>query len=544
MSSVLEPAGGFPQPICGTTEAIGQKAKASSSIEYQNPVLAGFFPDPSIVRVGEDYYLINSTFQYFPAIIISHSRDLVHWRQLGHVFTRSDDLDLNGYFDGCGVWAPDISFHNGEFFIFYCLVQLKMDRSVNVRGNYMVKSKSIHGPWSAPVQLTDGGNDPSHFVDDDGTHYMLYAAGIPKGTATKIVRLSDDCTRVEGEAQWIDYGIQVKAPEGPHLFKKDGWYYHTMAAGSGVYEGHHQLIARSRHVFGPYEPGPHNPFIAQFDEASAFYHHGHAKLVQTQHGDWWAVYLVRRHFNGCSPLGRETGLDPVDWMDDGWPLLNGGRGPTESNTAPALTPDPLPAPPREDFGGENLDIHWQFVRNPDPAMFSLTERPGFLRISTSSVAVDAPAPIGLLVQRETSHRFTAETTLEFAPVANEEAGLLSYYDTKCHITLGVSGTEKARFITLTECRAGVKSLLARHPVGLIGSIQLRMTVDGLKRAFFFREEGLQLWREAGHIADAGFLSDEKTPEWGFTGTMTGIFAVNHGSGNSLPACFDGFRVAS
>jgi len=503
-------------------------------MRYQNPIIPGFFPDPSIVRVGGDYFLVNSTFQYFPAIIISHSRDLVNWTQIGHVFEDDRELDLSGFFDGCGIWAPDISYHNGEFYIFYCLVQLKMDRSVNVRGNYMVKSKSIHGPWSTPVQLTDGGNDPSHFVDDDGAHYLLYAAGIPKGTATKIVRLSDDCTRVEGEAGWIDYGIQVKAPEGPHLIKKDGWYYHTMAAGSGVYEGHHQLVARSRNVFGPYEASPHNPFIAQFEKESPFYHHGHAKLVQTPAGDWWAVYLVRRHFGGFSPLGRETGLDRVDWLDDGWPVLNGGRGPSGSDGGGQT------AVHRDDFDTETLDIRWQFVRNPDRSQFSLTERPGWLRISTAAKDVDSPAPQTMLVQRETSHRFTATTRLDAAPAAGGEAGLIAYYDTKCFIKCGMV-LGPARSIRIEESRAGARSTLAEIPLAGDGMVDLRMTVDGLLRKFFFRQ-GHGEWIPAGTVEDASFLSDEGTPEWGFTGTMTGIYAVNRGSEAVVPVGFDFFET--
>jgi xylan 1,4-beta-xylosidase len=504
--------------------------------EHRNPVLPGFFPDPSIVRVGEDYYLINSTFQYFPAIVISQSRDLVNWKQIGHVFTKNEELDLREYFDGCGIWAPDISWHDGEFFIFYCLVQLKMDRSVNVRGNYMVKSKSIHGPWSEPVQLTDHGNDPSHFVDDDGTHYMLYAAGIPKGTATKIVRLNDECTEVIGEAQWIDYGIQVKAPEGPHLFKKDGWYYHTMAAGSGVYEGHHQLIARSRHIFGPYEPGPHNPFIAQFDESSMFYHHGHAKLVQTWDGDWWAAYLVRRHFGGFSPLGRETGIDRVDWLDDGWPVLNQGTGPSEGSGGA----EPQALTFRDDFDAAHLDLRWNFVRNPEPSHFSLSECPGWLRISTAAADVDAPAPQSILVQRETGHHFTATTRMEFQSQKGGEAGLLAYYGTKCFIKFGLAG---GGLLRLEECRGGERTILAELDDIADGPLDLRMEVEGLRRSFSFRQDG-GAWKLAGLVEDASFLSDEGTPDWGFTGTMTGMFAAHHGSGLRVPAYFDFFSLGN
>lgn len=500
---------------------------------YQNPVIPGFFPDPSVVRVGGDYYLVNSTFQYFPAIVISHSRDLVNWRQIGHVFTDSGALDLTGFYDGCGIWAPDISWHDGEFFIFYCLVQLKMDRSVNVRGNYVVKSKSIHGPWSPPVRLTDHGNDPSHFVDDDGAHYLLYAAGIPRGSATRIVRLNDDCTRVIGEARWIDYGIEVKAPEGPHLIKKDGWYYHTMAAGSGVYDGHHQLIARSRNIFGPYEPGPHNPFIAQHNGKSAFYHHGHAKLVSTVLGNWWSLYLIRRRIGGFSPLGRETALDKVDWLDDGWPVINRAMGPSE----PRGRPRPQESV-RDDFEDAQLSTDWQFVRNPDQSHFDLSERRGWLRVLSRSHDVDSPAPLSVIVRRETSHHFSAITRMEFHPETSEEAGIIAYYASDGFIKFGLRA---GGIIRLEQCRAGNRHIIAETTAVTDGVIELRMEVDGLHRAFSLRPPGGD-WIEAGTIPNASHLSDEGTSGWGFTGTMTGVFAVHHGSCRFLPAWFDFFTL--
>jgi len=186
---------------------------------YTNPVISGFFPDPSVVRAGDDYYCVNSTFEYFPAIVISHSKDLVNWQQVGHVFSKSEDLDLSYFFDGMGIWAPDISYFNGDFYIFYCLVQLSKDRSTNVRGNYMVKSKSIYGPWSKPVQITDFGSDPSHFVDDDGEHYMLFAAGIPTGNGTKIVKLNRECTKMVEEPHWMETEGKKAAPEGPHMLE-------------------------------------------------------------------------------------------------------------------------------------------------------------------------------------------------------------------------------------------------------------------------------------------------------------------------------------
>jgi xylan 1,4-beta-xylosidase len=514
---------------------------------YQNPVIAGFFPDPSIVRVGDDFYLVSSTFQYFPAIIISHSRDLVNWRQIGHVFTRSEDLDLRGFDDGCGMWAPDISYHDGEFYVFYCLVQLTQDRSVNVRGNYMVKARDILGPWSKPVQLTTEGNDPSHFVDDDGSHYMLYAAGIPRGRGTKIVKLSDDCSRVVEGPFWMEFDPEKRAPEGPHLIKKDGYYYYTLAAGDGIYRGHHQLMARSRYLLGPYEPSPHGPFIVERHPEAAHYHHGHAKLVQTQQGEWWAVYLFRRRIGGASPLGRETGLDRVDWREDGWPVLNFGQGPSvEKTAAPAgLCADSVcvakngPGGGRDDFDRKQLGVEWQFVRNPDQKGFSLDARPGFLRLLGSAAGLESFAARNIVVQRERSHRYTATTWVDFNPVGEAEAGLVCYYDTKDFITLALTG-DCGRCVRLSECRRGEKCVVAECSLVDAHGIYLRVQVEGQRRSFYCSYEG-QRWLAVGAVDDSSFLSDEGTPSWGFTGTMVGVFAVRGPEGQAVQADFDWFE---
>lgn len=522
------------------TFTVAHAAPAKKASTYQNPVIPGFFPDPSMVRVGSDYYLVNSTFQYFPGIIISHSTDLVHWRQIGHVFSEPSSLDLTGFDDGCGIWAPDISYHDGEFFIFHCLVQLKKDRSVNVRGNYVTRAKSILGPWSKPVQLTEEGNDPSHFVDDDGTHYMLYAGGIPKGSATKISKLNPECTRVVDGPHWIDYGGEKRAPEGPHLFKKDGWYYHTMAASGGIYNGHHQLIARSKNVLGPYEASPHNPFIAQLDSKAAIQHQGHAKLVQTQNNEWWALYLCQRRLKGFSTLGRETGLDRVDWQADGWPVINGGKGPSLTRSIPNLPPAPQTNPRSDDFSATTLGVQWQWVRNPDPTAHSLTERPGFLRLHGSMLPIDDAHSRHILVQREVSHRYTASTRLEFTPRPGDQAGLICYYDSSCHVKFSLSQAETP-VLLLEECRKGVSQVIKQTPLAKTpGHLRLKVEVDGLQRKFSYSLND-STWLPAGEIPSASFLSDEGTSKWGFTGTMVGIFATRPPGSESFAADFDDFQ---
>lgn len=510
------------------------------SSQYQNPVLPGAYPDPSVVRVGEDYYLVNSTFQYFPAIVISHSRDLVHWRQIGHVFTDPGKLNLEPFSDGCGIWAPDISCHQGEFWIYYCLVQLSKDRSVNVRGNHVVKSRHILGPYSDPVQLTSEGNDPSHFVDDDSSRYLLYAGGILRGRGTKIVRLSDDGMRVVGEPRWLEWGEERAKPEGPHLFKRNGFYYHTMACQSGYHVGHHQVIARSRHLFGPYEPSPYNPFIAQHDRVLFNGHQGHAKLVQTQRGEWWAMYLSKRYLQGVAPLGRETGIDRVTWTPDGWPLLNNGNGPSDGGLVPDLPVSEHRVQAGDDFDCRELMPQWVSLRTRDAQNCNTTERPGFLRLRTSDADLDMPIVRGMLLQREPGHHYTATAHLQFAAQEGEQAGLVCYYDTQSFIKFARTGSPCGTLV-VEECCAGVRNRIARATIRDATKLYLRCAVKRLSRTFSYSVDGEE-FLPLTTIEDASFLSDEGTPGWGFMGTMVGLFAVHCGSNRSLTADFDSFQI--
>lgn len=516
---------------------------------YRNPVLPGFFPDPSVVRVGADYYLVNSTFQYFPAIVISHSRDLVHWRQIGHVFTNPEELDLSGFLDGCGIWAPDISYHHGEFYVFYCLVQLTKDRSVNHRGNYMVKARSIHGPWSAPVKLTDHGNDPSHFVDDDGNHYLLFAGGVPRGDATLIARLQDDCTALAEPPRWLAYGPQRRAPEGPHLFKRGDWYYHTMASHGGYAASHHQIVARSRDIYGPYEVSPYNPMIVQNASDGILQGPGHAKLVQDGRGDWWAMYLCTRKPGGVATLGRETALSRVVWTADGWPVLQGGAEPKVVGVMPKVDgPEAIPAEVqsfRDDFDGDALKNDWQAVRELPETFASMATRPGWLAISTARPA-RALEPRNLLLVRERWHHYTATTHMSFHPQPGQEAGMACYYDSATHLTLGVTASkdEPGKWqAVLKRCMGGVESVIASTRLQPDQPIKIRVIVRGLQREFAVREPGAD-WTTVGTVADCAFLSDEGTPGWGFTGTMVGPYALADELGASSAACFDWFEMTS
>ncbi len=522
--------------------------------EFVNPVIQGFFPDPSVVKVGEDYYCVNSTFEYFPGIIISHSKDLVNWKQIGHVFTKSEEFDLTKYWDGMGVWAPDISYYNGDFYVFYCMVQLKKDRSYNVRGNYMVKSKSIFGPWSKPVQITDHGNDPSHFVDTNGDHYMLYAAGIPQGNGTKIVKLNKEATEITDGPYWLETEGKKAAPEGPHLLKKDGFYYLTMAASGGLFDGHHMLVARSQYVLGPYTNSPYNPLLTQKNLEAINFHQGHGKIFQTQNDEWFTMVLSQRRLpakstekrfsKGVSQLGRETSLIRLKWTYDGWPVDVPSRQALDIDFKPNLREYKVSNTYSDQFDSDSLALPWQFRRNPLYSHFNFKEKKGYLRLYTSDYDIDTLLGRNLILQRERWLKYTATTKVSFAPKSKEQAGITCYYDTKTFARLGIQKGKKGNLsLVMEEMKYGRSSITSIVDILPRKKIYLRIDVDKQNRKFGFSYDNKK-WNFVGEIDDPAYLSDQGTPNWGFMGMMVGIYAFNRGTGEKISADFDWFNLSN
>jgi xylan 1,4-beta-xylosidase len=500
---------------------------------YANPILPGFHPDPSILRVGEDFYLVNSTFQYFPGVCISHSRDLVHWRCIGHALTDPEALDLSGFGNSQGVWAPDISYHDGWFYIFYPLVLRDTDNRVHV-WNCSVRSRSPEGPYGPPAVLNREGIDPSHFVDIDGRHYMVFNPGV------KILPLDDDCTKAVGEPIELWRGTDRKYPEGPHVFHRDGYYYLLLAEG-GTGWNHAMTCARSRALGGPYEPSPYNPLITQTDRAHPIQKTGHGKLVDTPRGEWWAVYLCGRPNEGdfCT-LGRETCLDPVEWTEDGWFTINEGRGPSVARRVPDLPSWPVPPQSGDEFEGFSLGARWQFVRRPAYHHLSFDARPGWLRMRAGVRELTDTCPETLILQREISHRYTVETRMSMPCVEGVRAGLTSYYDTTCFVSLALMREGSWRAVG-TVCRNGEIEQIGCVEVDEADELYLKQGVDGQRRELLVSSDALS-WHGCGCIDDARFLSDEGTREQCFTGTMVGLFCTTDTPAPERFADFDYFRV--
>ncbi len=495
---------------------------------YNNPVKRGFFPDPSVVRVGEDYYMVNSSFQYFPAIPISHSRDLVHWETIAHAITDSDFLDLSETLDSRGIWAPDISYFNNKFYIFATLRHNYSDASVHpMRTQLVMTADRPEGPYSRPVALPVDNIDPSHFIDD-GRHYMIIAPGIT------VVPLNDDCTEVTGSPVQVWGGTGERCPEGPHILKHNGWYYAILAEGGTGY-GHGINIGRSRSLFGEYEPCPYNPVMRQTDPEALIQRSGHGKLVETQNGEWYCLYLCgRRNGGNYTTIGRETALDPVTWTEDGWFLINEGRGPSEKQVFPNLPITAFEENNYEDLS-KPLSLNWEWVRNPEKNMFRTA--PNGLVFKTTPGRLGDISAKNTLVRRECELKYTAVTKLAFDPDdERQRAGLVCYYSTVSYACL----YKTVNKLTVAIARNKGEETIKEIPVEG-GEIYLKVEVDGLTRKWYYSFDNVNFTlvctlENCVYLCDEGVPDDPKR----HTGTLVGIFA-NHGDcGKSAEARFEFF----
>ncbi len=489
---------------------------------YHNPIRTGMFPDPSIVRVGEDYYMVNSSFIFFPCIPISHSKDLIHWEIIGHAITNPKWAGLDELEGGRGYWAPDISYDNGTFYI--TATYRLNDTGTVYRKQIVVSSEKPEGPYSEPAMIDEDGIDPSIF-HEDGRHYMLLNRG------ARIFELSSDCKKQISEASLLYYGHQKRAPEGPHLLKKDGYYYLFLAEG-GTGPGHRISVARSRELMGNYEPCPYNPIMRQMDEKAAIQRCGHGKPVCTQKGEWYMVYLCGRMIgDGYSMLGRETALDPITWTADGWPIVNQLKGPSALQKKPNL---PEWIPEKETYEEKK----WVSPRPPEQEGIRFMD--GGFRIKGSSHYPDSVACRNILVQRQTAFCFEAEAKLILPElIKGQEAGLTCYYDENTWVNLLI-GYEDGYFVQVKE-HIGTDTT-AHEKISLEAvegtEVILRVKTDYLRRDFSVGMKGIETdvksLENVYYLCDEGIRMGKR-----FTGAMVGMYA--YAGEKELYADFKDFR---
>lgn len=507
--------------------------------QYLNPVLAGFYPDPSIARRGEDFYLVHSTFAWFPGIPIFHSRDLVNWRQIGNAIDREGMLDFSGLRLSRGVFAPTIEHHDGRFFI--------ANTCVDCGGNFVLVANDPSGPWSDPIWTPDvGGIDPSLFFDDDGRAYILNNDA-PPGAArydghraiwirevepgsfrslAPATALVDGGVRPEEKPIWI---------EGPHLYKRDGWYYLSAAEG-GTAVDHSQVVLRSRNILGPYAAFEGNPILTQRDldpdRADPVTSVGHADLMKLGDDDWWAVFLGVRPYEGdYYNTGRETFLLPVEWRD-GWPrILPPGVAMPRIVARPKLARGTPPATPttgdlayEDTFDAPSLGPEWLAPRGPADEWRTMGD--GALVLTAQSDGLGDGGRPAFLGRRQ-QHLF-AETSTELSlPLApGREAGLAAFQNDAFYYALGVGSDDDGAPVIRLRRRAGEDehprgALIASAPLSAQGPVRLKIVARGAAYDFLYAERD-ERWKTLAAGLDGRILSTKTAG--GFVGAFFGLYA--------------------
>ncbi len=528
----------------------------TSATTIQNPILPGFNPDPSILRVEDDYYIATSTFEWFPGVQIHHSKDLIHWELVAHPLDRLSQLNMWGNPDSGGIWAPCLSYHEGTFYLVYTDVKRHHGACKDCH-NYLVTSDDILGNWSEPIYLNSSGFDPSMFHDSDGRQWIVNMIwdhrpnkNLFGGILLQEYAASEQ--RLVGTPFSIFEGTPLGCTEAPHLYKHENFYY-LMTAEGGTGRDHAITLARSKSITGPYKVHPQNPFVtSQGYPEAALKRAGHGSWVETPNGEWYVAHLCGRPipYRGRCILGRETAIQKMVWREDGWPeLASGGNRPELEVPAPAQSHHPTITmtniPSRDDFESETLNIHFQTLRIPlEEDTLSLTERPGYLRLKGRE-SLGSLFHQALIARRQQAFCYTASTYLEFEPKSFQQmAGLVCYYNTSKFIYLYVSYDRETGKHLNIMVRDGSEMesypIPSYIPIPPGEGIALRVAVNYDRLQFSYAQSG-QTWKQIESELDATILSDEVGGEHcNFTGAFVGLCCQDL-SGTRLPADFDYFE---
>lgn len=551
------------QPIAGINDAAFDwfhyegkdevfKTISKSNDGYLNPILAGFYPDPSICKAGDKFYLINSSFAYFPGLPIFESTDMVNWKQLGHVIDRKEQADFSGTGVSRGLYAPTIRYNKGTFYV--------ICTNVSGGGNFIVTAKKPQGPWSNPILIPEAnGIDPDIFFDEDGRVYISHNGPPPNNVSVHnghraIYMFEYDIAnkKMIGESKLIvnggtDMAIKPVWIEGPHVIKKDGFYYLICAQGGTGYN-HSEVVFRSKNVFGPYESYENNPILTQShldpNRKNQITTTGHADFVQLPNGDWWSVFLgCRPYGNDLYNTGRETFMMPVEWKN-GWPEIVGGNKPLPFvNKKPDLPFSKETVRPmtgnfvsRDDFNGDKLGFEWNFIRTPLEKWYELSN--GTLYIKPRKESIHTETNFSFIGRRQQHMQFEASTKLSYTLTnALQTAGLVAFQNEKQYLLLGkrlnVDGKIEV-FLeqTATKINNGNPIILAKNV--LKGeSKDLYLKIEGKSRFydFYYKTSEKGEWIPLAKDIDASLLSTKEAG--GFVGTYLAMYvSENHFSGQN------------
>lgn len=498
---------------------------------YQNPIIRGFNPDPSVCRVNDDFYLVTSSFEYFPGLPIYHSKDLVNWQQIGHCLTRDSQLPLQKAPASGGLYAPSLRYREGVFYV--------ICTNVSGGGNFYCTATDPAGPWSDPIWVDINSIDPDIFWDDDGRTYFVTQGD----EGIRITEIDIQTGKTVAPERLVWGGTGGRFPEAPHIYKKDGYYYLMLGEGGTEYM-HSVTIGRSKYLYGPYESCPLNPILTHANrrgQANRIQGVGHGDMVQAQDGSWWMVFLgfrVTHQWAYYHVLGRETFLAPVDWPSGGWPQVNGNGTVSLEMNVPTLPLRPFEAAPvRADFNEEKLSYDWQYLRNPVREHYSLTEKKGSLRITASPYTLNDADAVSVVCRKQTGHDFMAATELEFnSAFENEEAGMTLIQNNTHHYDLLLRKSGDKRLVQL-RVRVGSISFIAAEKAVNGNRVLLKMEGSPDQYSFYLADPLVREYIELGK-QDTRYLSTEVAG--GFTGVMIGLYASSNGKESSAKAYFDWF----
>lgn len=534
-------------------------------MKISNPVLTGFHADPSMIRVGDTYYIANSTFEWFPGVRLHESKDLVQWNILPSPLSRSSQLDMRGNPSSGGIWAPDLSYADNKFWLIYTDVKV-VNGAFKDCTNYLVTAEDIHGPWSEPVRINGVGFDASLFHDDDGRKYLVqqtwdFREYHHQFDGITLTEFDVDTMKLKPEtARTIWDGTSVKITEGPHLYKKDGWYYLFAAEGGTVYE-HQESVARSRTLDEcSFEVMPNGPFIGNFDTPDTYLQkQGHGALVDTPSGEWYYASLCGRPWRhdtepahgtrGWCTLGRETSIQKVEWDEDGWPRVVGGHGGQRYVDAPKdaiETVAPATRDERDEFESDELGPNWNTLRVPfTDAMGTVGDGKLALRGQGSLCNL---FDLSLVARRWQAFDFDAETKVRFDPKNYMQmAGLTNYYDDLCWSWAFVTWDEKrhARVIEVAQNDFNQYTSFLKDDAIVVPedaeAVWLRTKVRTEYYSYEYSFDG-ERFTEIPVKLDAKILSDDYVNQrYGgfFTGAFVGLACVDL-SGYDAKAEFDYF----
>lgn len=521
--------------------------------EIKNPIIPGFTPDPSILRVGDDYYIATSTFHWNPGIQIFHSKDLGNWHLLTHVLDKNAGIDLRGTDTPAGIWAPHLSFDKKTGLYWIALSKMNnMNGRMFDADNYAMSAKTIMGPWSKPIYLNSIGFDPSLFHDDDGKHYVVTLEwetreGFEHPGAIVLDEFDPQKGQLVGESIRISRGGTDRGClEAPHLYKHKGWYY-LMTAEGGTGYGHGVVLQRSKNIAGPYESDPKNPIVTStpyyfyrrgdpdatrpdlYNPDAPLQKAGHGSLIDTPNGEWYLAHLCARPLPGtldCT-LGRETAIQKMSWIDEGWLRMADGTT-LAKKTTPGITgvhPESInDVGMRDDFDQETVDQH---LLTPycvqDESWMSLSDRKGWLRLHGRQ-SFYSKRDVSILAARVDGFRVTAETKLFFHPKHySDSAGLILYYDNSNWIFARMTYDElgKQPVIDIVQAVKGAKKELMKVKIPVNdGQVSFRATVNYDNVQFYYQVDDSDSWATLGPQLEIKYLSDEEID--GFTGLMAGI----------------------